>query len=247
MSRPKIICHMHTLLNGKIDGIANITSVGMRSQKLYFDLFLGDNRHYSKHRGWLSGSGTSQALMGDDSETKELAEPTEPVPDGDFIADPEASMFYFAVDSSAKLQWQRNSFEYLGVHAHIVELIPANASDAFKAYLRSVGVSYILAGDDTLDMSVAVERIGEIFEVDELILGGGANLNWSMIRDGLCDELSLVLMPTADAQNHTNSLFESNEKYSTPAAYEFALKSAEPLEDGSVWLRYDIVGEIVED
>lgn len=243
MSRPKIICHMHTLLNGKIDGIANITQVGMRSQKLYFDLMLGPDRHFDQHRGWLSGSGTSQAMMGD-GPVPELAEPAEPVPAGDFIAEPNASMFYFAVDSSGKLVWDRSSFEYFDITAHIVELIPASVSDAFKAHLRSVGVSYIIAGEEKLDMAEAVQKIGDTFGVQELMLGGGANLNWSMIRDGLCDELSLVLMPTADAQNHTNSLFESNEKYSTPAPYEFSLKTAEPLEDGSVWLRYNIVGEI---
>jgi hypothetical protein len=55
MTRPKIICHMHTLLNGKIDGIANPTSVGMRSQREYFDLFLGPDRFYTGHRGWISG------------------------------------------------------------------------------------------------------------------------------------------------------------------------------------------------
>lgn len=54
MSRPTIICHMHTLLNGKIDGIANPTSVGMRSQKLYFDLFLGKDRYYRKHHRLLA-------------------------------------------------------------------------------------------------------------------------------------------------------------------------------------------------
>ena len=63
MQRPRIICHMHTLLNGKIDGIANPTSVGMRSQKLYFDLSLGKDRFYRKHRGWISGTGTSRALV----------------------------------------------------------------------------------------------------------------------------------------------------------------------------------------
>lgn len=63
MKRPRIICHMHTLLNGKVDGIANITDVGMRAQKLYFDIMLGDNRFYTGHRGWLSGSGTSEAMM----------------------------------------------------------------------------------------------------------------------------------------------------------------------------------------
>jgi riboflavin biosynthesis pyrimidine reductase len=243
MSRPRIICHMHTLLNGKIDGIANPTSVGMRSQKLYFDLFLGKDRFYKKHRGWISGSGTSQALMGGAREL-ELPEPTEPVPAGDFIADPKAQMYYFAVDGSGKLFWDRNSFSYFDVDAHIVELIPASVSESFKAHLRSVGVSYILAGEEQLDMAKAVRRIGEVFDMDELILGGGANLNWSMVRDGLCDEISLVLMPTADGENHTNSLFEANEKYSAPVPIEFSLKTVEPLEDGSVWLRYDVRGPV---
>lgn len=218
----------------------------MRAQKLYFDLMLGENRFYTGHRGWLSGSGTSEAMMGGPREAN-FPEPSEPVPVGDFIAEPDAEMFYFAVDSSGKLAWEQNSFEYFDVNAHIVELIPASVSDAFKAHLRSINVSYIIAGQEKLDMAEAVEKIGQIFQMDELMLGGGPNLNWSMIRDGLCDELSLVLMPTADAQNHTNSLFESNEKYSTPAPYEFSLKGAEPLEDGSVWIRYDIVSEILED
>lgn len=246
MTRPRIICHMHTLLNGKVDGIANITSVGMRSQKIYFDLFLGEDRYYQKHRGWLSGSGTSEAIMGGPRDVN-LAAPTEPVPAGDFLADPDAELLYFAVDNSGKLLWDRNSFDYFDVKAHIVELIPDGVSDAFKAHLRSMGVSYLIAGDERLDMALAVEKIGEIFNMDELILGGGPNLNWSMIRDGLCDELSLLLMPTADAQNHTNSLFESHETYSSPAPVEFQLKAAQPQEDGSVWLRYDVVGVIEDD
>src|SRR5699024_3529785 len=106
------------------------------------------------------------------------------------------------------------SFEYFDVNAHIVELIPASVSDAFKAHLRSINVSYIIAGQEKLDMAEAVEKIGQIFQMDELMLGGGPNLNWSMIRDGLCDELSLVWMPTADAENHTNSLVEAHEKRS---------------------------------
>ncbi|MGP5670941.1 dihydrofolate reductase family protein [Brachybacterium alimentarium] len=126
----------------------------------------------------------------------------------------------------------------------MVELIPASVSDAFKAHLRSVGVSYILAGEEQLDMAQAVRRIGEIFEMDELILGGGGTLNWSMVRDGLCDEISLVLMPTADGETPTNSLFEANEKYSAPVPIQFALKNVEALDDGSVWLRYDVLGPI---
>lgn len=95
-------------------------------------------------------------------------------------------------------------------------------------------------------MSLAVDKIGEIFDMDELILGGGGTLNWSMIRDGLCDEISMVLMPTADGETQTHSLFEANDKYSAPMPYQFALKNVEALEDDSVWLRYDVKGPIEE-
>jgi len=243
MPRPKIICHMHMLLNGKIDGIANPTSVGMRSQRLYFDLFLGENRYYDKHRGWLSGRSTSEAIMGGPREL-DLPEVTEPVPEGDFIADPDATMHYFAVDGSGQLAWDRNSFSYFDVDAHIVELISAKVSDAYKAFLRSIGVSYLIVGDERLDMAEAIRKIGEIYDMEELILGGGANLNWSMITDGLCDEISVVLMPTADGENRTHSLFEAHDAYSAPVPIAFSLKNVQALEDGSVWLRYGVEGPV---
>src|SRR5690625_4695760 len=162
MSRPRIICHMHTLLNGKIDGIANITSVGMRAQKMYFDLYLGEDPYYKKHRGWLCGAGTSRATLAG-LPVPDLPEEFDPVPDGDFIADPDAQTYYFAADGTASVVWDRNEMSFFDVDAHIVALIPASASDAFKAHLRSIGVSYIIAGTERLDMAEAVRKIGDIF------------------------------------------------------------------------------------
>src|SRR5699024_7878170 len=97
----------------------------------------------------------------------------EPVPAGDFIADPDATMHYFAVDRKGSLKWDRSAFNYFDVEAHIVELIPNSVSDAFKSHLRSVGVSYIIAGDSELDMAEAVRKIGEVFHTEEIILRGG--------------------------------------------------------------------------
>src|SRR5699024_10041143 len=121
MSRPMVICHMHTLLNGKIDGIANPTSVGMRSPELYFDLFLGEERVFPGHRGGLGGSGTSRASLGV-APALELAETSESAPAGDFLAETDAAVFYFAGDRSGTLPWDRSSFTYFDVEAHIVEL-----------------------------------------------------------------------------------------------------------------------------
>lgn len=37
-----------------------------------------------------------------------------------------------------------------------------------------------------------------------------------MLRQGLCDELSLVLMPTVAGERHTYPLFEANDDFATP-------------------------------
>lgn len=41
MTKPRVICHMHTMLNGKVDGIANISEPGMASQYQYHGIVLG--------------------------------------------------------------------------------------------------------------------------------------------------------------------------------------------------------------
>ncbi|MCM3331823.1 dihydrofolate reductase family protein [Kocuria palustris] len=123
------------------------------------------------------------------------------MPAGDHLADPDAQMHYFAVDRSASLAWDRGSFSYFDVDAHIVELI----------------------------------------------LGGGGTLNWSMVRDGLCNEVSIVMMPLADGETDTASLFEASGEHSSPLPIGFSLKGVEPLEDGSLWLRYDVTGPVEQE
>ncbi|HIW68945.1 MAG TPA: hypothetical protein H9878_12625 [Candidatus Dietzia merdigallinarum] len=46
-----------------------------------------------------------------------MPETFDPVPPGDFIAQPDAEMFYFAVDGSGKLAWDRGTFSYFGAPA----------------------------------------------------------------------------------------------------------------------------------
>ncbi|KUG56165.1 pyrimidine reductase [Kocuria palustris] len=89
------------------------------------------------------------------------------------------------------------------------------------------------------------------FDVDahivELILGGGGTLNWPMVRDGLCNEVSIVMMPLADGETDTASLFEASGEHSSPLPIGFELKGVEPLEDGSLWLRYDVTGPVEQE
>lgn len=105
-------------------------------------------------------------------------------------------------------------------------------------------VSYIISGEEQLGIAEAVCKIGEIFRTKEIILRGGGTLNWSMLHDGLCDEVSIIMTPIADREKYTHSLFEADGNYSAPLPIGFSLTSVEPLEDGRVWMHYGVNGPV---
>jgi riboflavin biosynthesis pyrimidine reductase len=243
VERPHIICHMHMSLDGKIVGDYLPTEIGMASQREFWELGFGPNRKFSDHKGWLSGRVTTEDNFTHYG-TPELDENAAAVPEGDFLATADAPMHYFSVDPSGALAWQRNSIDYFETSAHVVEILSGKATNAYKSFLRSKEISYLIAGDNALDLELAIKKIRETFDVQELILGGGGGLNWSFIRAGLCDELSIVLTPAADGTKGAQTLFEADERYTEPIPTSFTLKEAHPLNDGSLWLRYTVDGPI---
>jgi riboflavin biosynthesis pyrimidine reductase len=83
--------------------------------------------------------------------------------------------------------------------AHIVEVLCEDAKDAYLAWLRSAGISYIFAGSKEMDLSLALSKLRSLFNIRTLLLEGGSVLNGAFAREGLIDELSLVTAPvTAD-------------------------------------------------
>lgn len=59
-----------------------------------------------------------------------------------------------------KLGWTQNYVDYMNrPRAHIIEVLTNKVSDAYIAYLRKYEISYIFAGDDTLNCTLAVEKL----------------------------------------------------------------------------------------
>ena len=107
-------------------------------------------------------------------------------------------MYYVSIDPSGRLGWESETLVYETTTAHVVEVLTGKASNAYKAFLRKLGISYIIAGEGTLDYAVALEKLKTLFGIEVLMLGGGGVLNWSFIQAGMCDEISVVIAPCAD-------------------------------------------------
>lgn len=238
MDRPYIFCHMMTALDGKIMGSYMETPQGGAAGDVFYNIAFGKNPFYH-HQGWLSGRVTT-----DDNFTfyqkPDLDEHAAAVPEGDFLAQPDFGMFYVSIDPHGKLGWKSSTLHYVDTTAHVIEVLTEQAGNSYKAFLRKLGISYIIAGKTELDYHLALSKLKEKFHIETLMLGGGGVLNWSFLQAGMCDEISIVMAAAADASPDTPPVFRAKEGLSQNKPLGFALKDVKVMDGDSIWLRYTV-------
>lgn len=236
MNRPYIFCHMLTSLDGKIVGNYMETPEGAAAIDVFNHITFGEGRYY-RHQGWLSGRVTT-----DDNFTfykkPALDDPAPDVPEGDFIRLAPEPMYYVSIDPSGRLAWEKNTLEYAGATAYVLEVLTEKAGRDYRAFLRKRAIPYIIAGKEELDYGLLLEKLKEQFGIELLMLGGGGVLNWSFLQAGLCDELSVVMAAAADGSPDTPTLFEARAGLTEDRAVRFELQHVEVKEKGSLWMRY---------
>ena len=148
MKRPYVICHILSSLDGKINGpfMGTETVAGLSRE-------YGAIRSQMQGDAWMYGTTTTKEFTGFE---KPVLEEKNQVPEGDFVADDRAEMYYVSLDIQGEIGWQSGTFDNRGRgEAHVIEILTEATSAAYKAYLRRRGVSYILAGKDELDCRLA--------------------------------------------------------------------------------------------
>lgn len=242
MNRPYIFCHMITSIDGKIDGTHK--SIPARGENAFdfYQLAFGEDAYYHLD-GWLSGRATSEAAFTKGKQPT-IDENAAPVPDGDYIAKTDLTKYYVSIDPSGKLGWETNSIQYRDTKAHVIEVLTEKASNGYKAMLRNLEISYIIAGEESLDYEQLLSKLKEQFQIETLMLGGGGVLNWSFIQAGFCDEVSMLIAPFADGSAQTHALFQTKEGMTEDIPVAFDLEHVEKRDNGAVWLRYKVIGKV---
>lgn len=237
LNKPYVIIHTLTSLEGKINSIdlPEFHSAALQ----YEQLALHADQQVFNIQGYLNGRVTT-----DDNTTfyrkPDLIESADTVPEGDFVADAKAPMYYVSIDSSGRLGWQENFVDYGSVKSHVISVLTEKASNAYKDLLRRLNISYIIAGKEELDNALVLHKLATLFGMQRVMIGGGGVLNWSFLQSGLVDELSILLAPIADASPDAPRLFSAKEPLSKVQPRSFSLIEAKPLKDSSVWLRYTV-------
>lgn len=234
MNRPYVIIHTHTSIDGNINGM-DVPEFEAGSQ-LYQDLALTPGKQVLDIDAYLNGKTSTEDNI-THYRRPAIDENAAPVPAGDFMAEPEASMYYVSIDPRGELAWETNTFGYGGVPAHVLEVLTETASNAYKDFLRRSGISYIIAGTDQVDYALMLTRLREL-GIERLMVGGGGKINWSFLQQGLVDEVSMVIAPIANGDPGAPRFFTAQEPYSTISPVGFRLAGLEDLGEGVAWLRY---------
>lgn len=233
MNRPYTICHILSALDGKITGAFMRTKAVQEVSGEYARI-----RTEYQVDAWLYGTVTTKEFI---KGRKPQLDFTAEVPDGDFIAENHAALYYVSVDTQGEIGWESGTFCKPGrPDAHVIEVLTEQTPAAYRAYLRERKVSYILAGEKLLDSKIAVEKLYRLFGIDTLLICGGGKVNWTFLQQGVVDELSLVIAPAADGNPDSVTVFEKSEFLPATVPAEFQLKNAERLKGDGIHLNYTV-------
>jgi riboflavin biosynthesis pyrimidine reductase len=168
-----------------------------------------------------------------------LIAPAEPIAREPFLAHKDATSFAIAIDAGGKLGWEENEIS----GDHIIEVLTEDVSDAYLYFLQQKSISYIFAGKSELDFEAALNQLADLFPIRTIMLEGGGHINGSLLQKGLIDELSLLLLPVADANGNTPTTFELGKHHKGGTTAELRLKDVQQLEHDVLWLKYQTLSD----
>ena len=233
MNESYVICHMLSSLDGKIDGDFFSAPECVPAIRQF-----GKVRDFYDCKATLYGTVTMEGSYADGT-VGELTESSVSYPREDYVAQNDVRNYIVSVDPKGILAFGGKYIEKkCRSKAHIIEVLTGQVSDGYLTYLRGLDVSYIFAGEETLDCKVILEKLRNLFGIDKLMVSGGGLINWSFAQENLIDELSLVIAPVADGNRGSVSIFEKSDFLPERAPAAFTLKAVEQAEDGVLWLRY---------
>lgn len=226
---------MLSSLNGKIDGVFFDSPKTAEAAKIY-----GDLRETFGCQAVVYGTTT---MLGGyaDGKVSDLKENVDDVTKEDYVnpEGKEIGNYIIAMDPEGILAYHSSILEKKSrPAAHVIEVVTENVSMEYLSYLKEKGISWIVAGEDTIDCKVMLAKLQDLFAIEKLMEAGGAVTNWSFLKEGLVDEVSIVIAPVTDGETTTASVFGASSFQKDDKHVEFHLSEVKTYDGDVISLKY---------
>jgi 2,5-diamino-6-(ribosylamino)-4(3H)-pyrimidinone 5'-phosphate reductase len=229
---PLVILHNAVSLDGRIDG---------------FPIDLA--QYYALVAAWkedatLAGSGTflkSASEAPPEDESAFVQPETDPCDHRAILVIP---------DSRGRIRtW--HYLKTLPYWRHFVALCSKSTPRDYLDYLKERHIDCIIAGEDYVDLRMALEELYSRYAVRVVRVDAGGTLNGLLLRQGLVSEVSVLIYPSLVGGKTASSIFRAPD---LPAADDadivsskgaegtisLRLMAAEKLKGDIMWLRYEV-------
>jgi 2,5-diamino-6-(ribosylamino)-4(3H)-pyrimidinone 5'-phosphate reductase len=144
--------------------------------------------------------------------------------------------YWVIVDSKGILSGMLHFYRRMEYIKGIIVLVSGSTPADYISYLEKRNFDVISKGTGQVDLKEALIDLKEKFGIKTIVTDSGGVLNSALIRQGLANELSLIISPQLVGVASTN-LFRS---LSIEQPMKLRFKSCEEQSDGHVWLRYTL-------
>lgn len=193
---PEIYVFMGESIDGKGSGIMFEVPESQPGVKYYFD-----NEYSFGCKSILMGRTTFQELIGD-NKIDYTGITGDKIEKKDYLSEnrKKTEYYYISLDKNGKLAWPKG-YELYGKElgrtqeTHIITVLSENVELKYLEYLQKVGVSYIFAGDNNIDLKIALKKLKDLFGIDKILCEGGPKTNELLLKENLIEKLIIVKLP----------------------------------------------------
>lgn len=144
--------------------------------------------------------------------------------------------WFTVVDGRGRVRWDHKG----GGDFDLLVLVTRGTPAEYLAYLRRERISYLVAGNERVDLEQALIRMATRLQVTCVVSKAGGGLNGALVRAGLVDELHITLLPALVGGLDTPSIIDGPALGTGEKPTPLRLLSVHTETDGTVWLHYEV-------
>lgn len=148
-----------------------------------------------------------------------------------------APHWFVVADSRGRVDWSWPGDETVALVVLVCETTPAG----YLQRLRDMGIGYLMAGDEHVDLHLGLARIRSELGADTVLADSGGTINASLFRGGFVDELDIVALPGLVGGRNTPSVMDGDELGPDDLPIRLELLSHEVLNGGAIRTRYRVL------
>ena len=123
----------------------------------------------------------------------------------------------------------------------IIVLCSESTPKEYLNFLDERNIDYIIVGEHHVDMKKALEKLNQQYGIKSIRVDSGGILNGILLRQGLADEIHVLIHPELVGDKIENSIFIEENKNSLKSTIKLKLTHVDKLKKDIIWLKYKII------